>query len=409
MFIMIHTRNFRYGIHQKKVCGESAAVDEEQCDTWIRNTLPALLASYDDNDIFNADETGLFFKCLPDKTLAFKNEKCYGGKLSKERVTCLLATNMTGTEKLKIFLIGKSAKPRCFRGNTHLSVTYKSNKKAWMTADLFETWLLELDKYFLRHNRKVLLIIDNCPAHPQLSHKLKAIKLEFFPPNMTSKLQPLDQGIIKCFKFHYRRRILEKILDSFENHHSIPKIDLLDCINIVTTVWNIDVSPKTIQNCFRQAGFGKHKFYDEEDEMPLSELKEKIITERNIISNAQQSFNKCVELCNANHVTLMDDFMNLDEDVITSETPTDDEIVASVSKQDHFNEDSDASDTEDILREKPSHHQMAKSFETIQLFFNMTERTTDDVFLLLDKIKQIYESECVKKSIRQKLITDYTF
>lgn len=37
------------------------------------------------DDNFNA-ETGLFFKCIPDKTLKFKNEKGQGGKLSKERV-----------------------------------------------------------------------------------------------------------------------------------------------------------------------------------------------------------------------------------------------------------------------------------------------------------------------------------
>ncbi|XP_066253854.1 tigger transposable element-derived protein 4-like [Euwallacea similis] len=112
---------------QKKICGESAAIDEAHCNTWIQETLPALLALYAEKDVFNANETGLFFKCLPDKTLSFKNEKCYGGKLSKERVTCLLAANMTGTEKLKIVLIRKSAKPRCFRGVTSLPLTYKSS------------------------------------------------------------------------------------------------------------------------------------------------------------------------------------------------------------------------------------------------------------------------------------------
>ncbi|XP_066139197.1 tigger transposable element-derived protein 4-like isoform X2 [Euwallacea fornicatus] len=277
----------RYGIVQKKICGESATVNEEHCNTWIQETFPALLAPYDEKDIFNADETGLVFKCLPDKTLSFKNEKCYGGKLSKERVTCLLAANMTGTEKLKIVLIGKSAKPRCFRGVTSLPLTYKSNKKAWMTADLFESWLLALDKYFLHQNRKVLLIIDNCPAHPQLNHKLRAIKLTFFPPNMTSKLQPLDQGIINCFKLHYRQRILKKILDSFESHSSIPKIDLLDCINIVAKVWNVDVTQTTIHNCFRKAGFGIHNFYDQEDEIPLAQVREKIIQEQQMTSNIE--------------------------------------------------------------------------------------------------------------------------
>jgi len=33
------------------------------------------MVDYDARDIFNADETGIFYKCLPDRTLTFKNEK----------------------------------------------------------------------------------------------------------------------------------------------------------------------------------------------------------------------------------------------------------------------------------------------------------------------------------------------
>jgi hypothetical protein len=68
---------------------------------------------YKQCDIFNADKTALFYKCMPDKTLTFKNEKCNGSKHSKERLTLLLAVNMTGTNKLKPLIIGKSKKPRC--------------------------------------------------------------------------------------------------------------------------------------------------------------------------------------------------------------------------------------------------------------------------------------------------------
>ena len=35
-------------------------------------------------DIFNVDETGLFYKCTPDKTVTFKGDCCSGGKNSKE-------------------------------------------------------------------------------------------------------------------------------------------------------------------------------------------------------------------------------------------------------------------------------------------------------------------------------------
>lgn len=97
-----------------------------------------MLDGYNPDDIFNADETSLFYKCLPDKKLAFKKERCYEGKQTKERVTCLLCLNMSRTENLPIFLIGKSAKPRDFRGIKSLPLNGCNNKKAWMTSQLFE-------------------------------------------------------------------------------------------------------------------------------------------------------------------------------------------------------------------------------------------------------------------------------
>jgi hypothetical protein len=45
---------------------------------------PKLNENYTSDIIFNADETGIFYKMTPDKTLKFKGEKCMGGKLSKE-------------------------------------------------------------------------------------------------------------------------------------------------------------------------------------------------------------------------------------------------------------------------------------------------------------------------------------
>jgi hypothetical protein len=102
----------RHGIHLRNVCGEAAAVKQESVQMWLTTTLPQLLTCYQDSDIYNADETGLFWRMLPDKSLNFKGETCTGGKQSKERITVLLAANMTGTSKLKPLVIGKAKTPR---------------------------------------------------------------------------------------------------------------------------------------------------------------------------------------------------------------------------------------------------------------------------------------------------------
>ncbi|XP_017475638.1 PREDICTED: tigger transposable element-derived protein 4-like [Rhagoletis zephyria] len=155
----------RHNIVGKVVCGESGSIDIQTRDDWIQNILPSLIQEYDKNDIFNADETGLFFKCLPSRTLAFRNEKCVGGKKSKERITVMVGSNWSGTEKLRLLVIGKSKNPRCFKGLQYLEVDYENNSKSWMTSELYEKWLLKLDKKFAAQKRKILLFIDNCPAH----------------------------------------------------------------------------------------------------------------------------------------------------------------------------------------------------------------------------------------------------
>ncbi|GFW80875.1 uncharacterized protein TNCV_3779551 [Trichonephila clavipes] len=78
----------RNGIVFKKMCGESLSVDINIC------SFSDLIKEYEPRNIFNTGETGLFFKCLPEKTFTFKKEKCHGGKHSKERLTILLAVNI---------------------------------------------------------------------------------------------------------------------------------------------------------------------------------------------------------------------------------------------------------------------------------------------------------------------------
>ena len=124
----------RHGIAERTLSGESNTVSEGDCSAWTTQVLPGILAEYEAEHVYNMDETGLFFKCLPNKTLTFKNDKCFGGKQSEERVTVVLCANMTGTDKLKPLVIGESKKPRCFKGVKSLEVDYEANTKAWMTG-----------------------------------------------------------------------------------------------------------------------------------------------------------------------------------------------------------------------------------------------------------------------------------
>ena len=111
----------------------------------------------------------------------------------------MAASNALG-EKLPMFVVGKSAKPRCFKNVYNLPCRYRTQNKAWMNGVLFEEWLREIDRKFEREGRKIVMIVDNFPAHPDVP-VLKAINLQFLPPNTTSCTQPMDQGVIRYVYF----------------------------------------------------------------------------------------------------------------------------------------------------------------------------------------------------------------
>ena len=121
---------YRWKTREEVVCknlhGEAEFVDQDGVNEWQNYRLPSLLKEFQPEQIFNTDETELFYRCLPDKTHVFRNEKCAGGKLSKERLTVLVTASMTG-EKLPPFVIGKSANPRCFKNITNLPAPYEAN------------------------------------------------------------------------------------------------------------------------------------------------------------------------------------------------------------------------------------------------------------------------------------------
>ena len=107
-----------------------------------------------------------------------------------------MAASNALSEKIPMFVIGKSANSRCFKHVRNRHCRYQSQKKAWMDGALFEEWLCELDRKFKMQGRKIVMIVDNCPAHPELSG-LKAVKLQFLPPNTTSCTQSMNQGVIR--------------------------------------------------------------------------------------------------------------------------------------------------------------------------------------------------------------------
>ncbi|XP_055858499.1 tigger transposable element-derived protein 6-like [Episyrphus balteatus] len=207
-------------------------------------------------NIFNADESGLCFRALPNGTLTKKGSTPTGGKIDKGRLTLLFLCNADGTFK-KVIAIGKPKNPRCFKGKT-IPLPYYSQNKAWMTSSLWSKLIKEFDNEMIRQKRKVLLFVDNAACHKVDNLEIENVKIEFLPANTTSILQPLDQGIIHCFKAYYRQIIVRKQLLAIENGLTIKQfsksITILRAQMYIKRAWWL-VKPDTISNCYQKAGF----------------------------------------------------------------------------------------------------------------------------------------------------------
>ncbi|CAF1079694.1 unnamed protein product, partial [Brachionus calyciflorus] len=193
------------------------------------NSLSILVKEYELKNIYNLDESALFYRLQPNRSLATRAVS--GVKTSKERVSIGVCANADGSDKRRLIVIGRYAKPRCF-GNfdPNSVVDYFHNAKAWMTSIIFNAWLSKFNKKMACEKRNVLLLLDNASSH-KIVGEYSNIKIHFLPPNTTSVLQPMDAGINKLV---------------------LP--NLKDAIIMIQSAWT-KVTSETIKNCFNHCKY----------------------------------------------------------------------------------------------------------------------------------------------------------
>ena len=371
---------FRHNVTFKTAVGESNSVQPEMVASWFETALRTLLSNYKLEDIFNADEFGLFYQWLPNKTLHLKSEKCSGGKNSKIRVTGLAAANSVG-DKLPMFVIGKLKPPRCFKNVTSLPCRYRSQKKSWMDSTLFEEWVCELDVKFQKENRKIALIIDNCPAHPTIAD-LSNVKLIFLPPNTTSVSQPMDQGVIKCLKAFYRRRLVNLMIKRLEQGQDLPKISILCALQLLIAAWN-NVTKSTIVICF-----GKAKI-SAKDQVNAAEDSDDLFKE---LENDLTELRKIDPTLVPQDLTAQE-IVDVDINFITTDNPeSDEEILESVrSDKDEETNGDDSLEIMEVFDEpidRPTQTEIGNALETLQTLC-LFNKSGDDIRLLLQRFESL--------------------
>lgn len=224
----------RTGIHSVVRHSEAASSDEKAAEVYIKTFSELIEAKgYIPQQVFNCDETGLFWKRMPNRTYITTEEKMMPGhKPMKDRLTLALCVNTSGDCKIKPLLVYHSENTRAFKSHKilkeKLQVVWRANPKVWVTRKFFVEWINlvfgpSVKKYLQENNlpMQALLVLDNAPAHPpnledDLLEEFKFIKVLYLPPNTTPILQSMDQQVISNFKL-YTKHIFWRCFEVMEN------------------------------------------------------------------------------------------------------------------------------------------------------------------------------------------------
>lgn len=376
----------RHAIQSYRRFGESGSVDMEK----IEACLPSIREELDKwawKDIYNMDETGLFYRMQADNSLATKQLE--GRKQNKERITIVICCNGDGSDKLPLWIIGKFLNPRCFKNINRdtLNCTYRANSNAWMTSLLFLEWLKWFDN---RLDRNVLLILDNCTAHGKKDHlpPLRHTTVMYLPPNSTSKIQPCDAGIIRNFKGYYRRRFNRLLLKRIEDRVLEPsKISILDGIVNVVASWSIDVKPNTIENCFKHCKIRTSSVDEVQVASEMDEERLKLLTELSSQIKALHYHNEMD----------IDVFLNHPDERQITYVLTDEEIIVGIRQED------EGDNPEDDSAEIPqvSCHEALVMLDKLESFWLQQEGSHASELLSTRKLKDqvsIYKIKSMSQS-----------
>ena len=237
----------RNALKRKKQVGDAPTVNlNEHAERIIE--LRGIIAQYLPEHVFNFDETSLYYNgwnthyyTIDDMDVAKK--KC------KNKVTLAMCANSLG-EVIEPIIIGKNS------ARNVSNELYHQTKNGWMTKNIFQEFVDQWNEKLVQDGIEILLLVDNFSGHKV--DEPSNIRIEFLPANTTSKVQPLDLGVIANFK-HYFRQVRES--DEF---CEIDRLSMDQCFEITVKALE-KMTEITFTNCFNNS-----PLFMDEDEFQLS-------------------------------------------------------------------------------------------------------------------------------------------
>lgn len=254
----LHGFQSRRNIKQNIQHGEARSLSGDASTEMV--SIRQALSNYRPQDIYNCDETGLYWRLIPDKSLS--TQSIPGQNKNKARISLLFCCNSDASDKVPLWFIGTSKRPKTFAASginiENLGCVWKSNRRAWMTGDIFKEWLLWFEHKMT--GRKVVLLMDNFSAHEaalkEIEPRLQNTLVIWLPCNSTTQCQyqPLEQGIIQTWKAYWRQQwVLFMMAEYDRGYNPISTMTILLAVRWAISAWNLDLKESTIQNYFQKA------------------------------------------------------------------------------------------------------------------------------------------------------------
>jgi len=251
-------------------------------------------------------------------------------------------------------------------------VIYEANKRVRLTSELWDKFLQKWDSELKRKGEKFLLLVDNWPSQSKLND-LHCIKLVFLPPNCTSVLQQMDQGIIKCLKTKFRKLLVLKMIDNIE-HKKETKLYVLDAILLLTQSWN-EITVETIKNCFSHAGF------------------------LTTVQSSSTSLN--IQENNFDYPNF-ENFVDIDTEVATTGILSDEDIVNTISKPNEEEEEE-----EEITDEDKDYLTVDEAYKSLENIVNFSLLNNIDLNQNFNSLKLTIQNMLLNDRSKQLKITDF--
>ncbi|XP_037776513.1 uncharacterized protein LOC119573369 isoform X2 [Penaeus monodon] len=209
--------------------------------------------AYLPEQIFNVDETDLFWRQMPAEMDLSEDEMCLPGSLvGEDRILLMFGGNASGDLKLKPLVVYHSDRPGTVTDQTcENSVIWRTNRKVLMTSTICTDWYVNhfipsVGDYCKEKGIpfKILLIMTSAGGHPHsLDYFHPHVKVLYFPPQTARVIQPVSHGIRQMFRALYYQHSYEQALKAKQSEGGTTLRDfwksynILDCMDHVTTAW----------------------------------------------------------------------------------------------------------------------------------------------------------------------------